>query len=240
MKIFDCHLHIEEGLLNYNLDNVAKRNVIFNSIDSYEKHVARVPKSDSISLIFDYKNNLDYVLDKIDANQINALKIHSREQELMQSDYPKLIDKLRLVKKNIPIIIDAFYYDHHLENRPSLSSIIDIAQEFPKRKIIVAHSGGHKILDYFFHLRTLDNIYYDLSLSLQYLSDSSCFLDLIKLIKYTNKNKILFGTDYHWADAKFQFEVLISIFDKLNLNQKEKQQILYDNSEALFFDFTSK
>ena len=119
--------------------------------------------------------------------------------------------------------------------QPSLQSIINIAQEFPDKKIIVAHSGGHKVLEYFFHLRTLENVYYDLSFSLQYLSDTSCFLDLIKLIKYTNKNKIMFGSDHHWASAKFQFDVLNGIFEKLQLNQEEKQKIVFDNSQEVFF-----
>jgi hypothetical protein len=235
MKIFDCHCHIEKGLLNYNLDNVVRKNIIFNSIEDYEKYIADVPKGDAVSLVFDFKNNLDYVLDKVNTNQIQALKIISRDQKLTESDYSTLIDKLRLVKKNIPIIVDAFYFDHHLMYQPSLQSIITIAQEFPDKKIIVAHSGGHKVLDYFFHLRNLENVYYDLSFSLQYLSDTSCFLDLIKLIKYTNKNKIMFGSDHHWASAKFQFEILNGIFDKLQLNQEEKQKILYDNSQEVFF-----
>jgi hypothetical protein len=235
MKIFDCHCHIEKGLLNYNLEKVVRRNIIFNSIEYYEKYISDVPKGDAVSLVFDYKNNLDYVLDKVNNNQIQALKIIARDQKLTAADYPVLIDKLRLVKINIPIIIDAFYYDHHLMCQPSLQSIIDIAQQFPDKKIVVAHSGGHKILDYFFHLRTLDNVYYDLSFSLQYLSDTSCFLDLIKLIKYTNKNKILFGTDYHWASTQFQFDILIDIFEKLKLNQDEKNKILHDNSLEVFF-----
>ena len=235
MKIFDCHCHIEEGFLSYDLDNVVSRNIIFNSIVDYEKFIADVPKGDAVSLVFDYKNKLDYVLDKVNTNKIQALKIIARDQKLTKSDYPVLIDKLRLVKKSIPIIIDAFYYDHHLIYQPSLPSIIEIAKQFPDKKIIIAHSGGHKILDYFFHLRTLENVYYDLSFSLQYLSDTSCFLDLIKLIKYTDKNKIMFGTDHHWAYCKIQFDVLNEIFDKLNLSQADKQKILYDNAAEVFF-----
>lgn len=235
MKIFDCHCHIEQGLLNYDLDNVCHRNIIFNSIDDYKNFIQDVPEGDSVSLIFDYKSNLDYVLDAVNKKEINALKIISRDQQLNESDYALLINKLKLVKKNIPIIIDAFYYDHHLKYQPSLVSIIEIAKQFPDRKIIVAHSGGHKILDYFFHLRTLKNIYYDLSFSLQYLYDSSCFLDLIKLIKYTDKNKIMFGSDYHWASPKQQFKILNEIFNKLNFNESDVQKIFFFNAENVFF-----
>jgi len=236
MKVFDCHCHIEKGLLNYDLDNVQHRNIIFNSIVDYDKFIKDVPKGDSISLIFDYKNNLDYVLDTVNKNEINAIKIIARDQKLEESDYPLLIDKLRLVKKNIPIIIDAFYYDHYLNYQPSLASIIEIAKEFPNRKIIVAHSGGHKILEYFFHLRTLNNIYYDLSFTLQYLYDSSCFLDLIKLLKYTDKNKIMFGSDHHWASPKLQFEILNDIFNKLDLNENDKQKIIFHNAKNVFIN----
>lgn len=234
MKIFDCHCHIEKGLGNYDLSDVAHKNIIFNSIADYEKYIAEVKKEDSVSLIFDFKKNLDYVLEKVNASNISALKIHSREQKLTEADYPALIDKLALVKKNIPIIIDAFYFDHHLQYQPSLKSIIDIAEKFPSKKIIVAHSGGHKILDYFFHLRTLNNIYYDLSFSLQYLSDSSLLQDLIKLIKFTPKDKIMFGSDYHWASAKYQLDILNKILNDLNIDQSEKEKILFHNAYELF------
>ncbi len=234
MDIFDCHFHIENFGDDYELENVVARNVIFNDVDIYKQNIEKVNKNDFITLVFDYKNNLDFVLDQIRNKKVHALKIISREQKLKTIDYPILIEKLKLDNSKLPIIIDAFYYDHNLEYQPSLKSIIDIATTFPNRRIIVAHSGGHNVLTYFFHLRTLKNVFYDLSFSLQYLKDSSVFQDLIKLIKYTDKSKILFGTDFPWANSKLQYDVLYQICEELKLNKEEINNIFYKNSYDTF------
>jgi predicted TIM-barrel fold metal-dependent hydrolase len=234
MKIFDCHVHIETGLARYDLEQVNHRNIIFNSIESYEANRAKVPAHDSVSLIFDCLHNLDKVKNEITENKINALKIHSRIQKLEQKDYPIITEHLRNTPDNIPVIIDAFYYGDDLEHLPSLEYIIKWAKEFPDKKFIVAHCGGYEILKYLFHLRSLPNIYYDLSFSLQYLSDSSLFLDLIKLIKFTDKSKIMYGSDYHWASPKMQYDVLRDIFGRLSLPEKEREMILYYNAVNIF------
>jgi len=234
MKIFDCHTHIENGLSSYDLDSVDRRNIIFNSLDSYTANRPEVSASDTVSLIFDYTNNLSHVMKELNEKKLNALKIHSRIQKLSEADYPSLTEHLKQVPDDIPIIVDAFYYGDDIEHLPSLPYIIKWAKLFPERKFIVAHCGGYEILKYLFHLRTLPNIYYDLSFSLQYLADSSLYIDMIKLIKYTDKSKIMYGSDYHWASPKMQYEVLTGIFDKLNLPQKEREMILYYNAEKVF------
>ena len=232
MKIFDCHLHIEKGLKDYDLGSVTKSNVIFNEIETYEKFIDKVKPSDSVALVFDVKN-FDFVVDQHKKKRINALKIISRDQKLTQRDYDFIQEKLPLFSDDVVVIIDAFYYGAELLFQPSLTEIIRTAVNFPNKKIVVAHCGGHKVLDYFLHLRQLPNIYYDLSLSLQYLYDSSTFLDLIKLINYTPKEKIMFGTDYYWASPKKQYQILNEIFDRLSVAASEREMILYQNAEDL-------
>jgi len=234
MKIFDCHIHIENGLQAYDLDEVVKRNVIFNIVESYNKNAASVPKGDTISLIFDYKHNLSTVMNEIKGGKVNALKIHSRQQKIKHSDYPEITTLLAKTPDSLPVIVDAFYYGDEMEYMPSLEYIVHWAKVFPKRKIIVAHSGGYELLKYFFHLRSFTNVYYDLSFSLQYLADSSVYADMVKLVKFTDKQRIMFGSDYHWASPKLQLEVLQGIFHKLALSDTEKEMILYSNAESVF------
>jgi predicted TIM-barrel fold metal-dependent hydrolase len=232
MKIFDCHTHIENSWDTYNL-KVEHKNIIFNSLDSFDKFHGKVDSEDSISLIFDYRN-LDRVREILSSNKINAFKIHSREQHIGANEHQILLKELKAFNPQIPIIFDAFYYGHELEYQPSLPLLVDIAKQHPDIPIIVAHSGGHKVFSYFLHLRSLKNIYYDLSFSLQYLSDSSVLLDLIKLIKYTPSERVMFGSDYHWADAKLQYDILMKIVDDLKLSQASKEDIFYKTAARLF------
>lgn len=210
--------------------------MIFNFIDDYNKHKSKLKKTDSVSLVLDCfeKKNKEFVLKEFQSGNIDAVKINSRDQGFTQEAYPVLFSTLKEIPKHLPIIYDAFYFSHKLENQPSLKYLINLCLNFPERKIIVAHSGGYEVLKYFFHLRTLPNIYYDLSLSLLYLYDSSCYLDLIKLIKYTDKSRILFGTDFYWAPAKSQKIIFDEISKKLNLNKIDIQKIYSENSLDLF------
>ncbi len=225
--IFDCHLHIEKGLNEYDL-KISGGNIIFNFVDSYHKYAHLYPTF-SHTLIFDYKNNFDLVANKIKEKSISAIKIHSRIQQISEEDYSTLVEHLRKAEVKCPIIYDAFYFGSEFDFQPSLKGLIKLATELPHLNIIVAHCGGHKILDYFFHLREFKNIYFDLSFSLQYLNDTSCRTDLLKLIRYTNKEKIFFGSDYPFANPTIQFNNLMNIFDEIKLDNQDQQKILHDN-----------
>lgn len=217
--VFDCHLHLEK-------DNEARKlaakegNIIFNSMEKYQQFSDHY--SDYYqSLIFDWEKNLDFYRTLIDSGKIVCLKIHSRIQKIDTSQYPILINTLSKLERNIPIIYDAFYYGAELAYQPSLSGLIEMVKAFPDRKFVVAHAGGYEILKYFFHLKEYVNVGFDLSFSLQYLMDSSCSADLVKLIRYTDKRRIFFGSDSPHASLTKQVVVLEKILRELALNQEE-------------------
>lgn len=226
-NIFDCHIHVEKGLQEYDL-KINSGNIIFNFIESYKTYAHLYPQFKH-SLIFDYKNNFDFVTQKLADNTISAIKIHSRIQQIAQGDYGSLIMHLKKAEVKCPIIYDAFYFGSDFDFQPSLKGLVKLATEFPDLSFIVAHCGGHKVLDYFFHLRDLKNIFFDLSFSLQYLHDTSCRMDLIKLIKYTSKEKIFFGSDYPFANPTIQYNNLKTIFSEIELSKSEQQMILSEN-----------
>ncbi|HET9030594.1 MAG TPA: amidohydrolase family protein [Candidatus Aquilonibacter sp.] len=134
----------------------------------------------------------------------------------------------------MPLIVDAFYYGSDLAHQPSLPGIIAIAQDSPERPVIVAHCGGYRLLEYFFHLRDLPNIWYDLSFSLQYLSDSSLRSDLIKLIRYTSPDRLMFGSDFPFASAARQCDVLIGLAREAGVRDDGLDRMLATNARDLF------
>lgn len=233
-SIIDGLVHLEKGLDNYDLE-VTARNIVFNFVEQYKRQVKQVPAGDSVTLVFDYKNNLDFVLKEAQAKKIKALKIHSRDQKIRRDDYPELIQKLSLAPAELPVIVDAFSYGPELEFQPSLEGIIQIAKALPKRKVVIAHSGGYEVLKYFFHLRPLDNIFYDLSFSLQYLEDTSVFSDLKKLIRFTDKTKILFGSDFPYASPQKQASLLEKTGSEMGLTKEEKAAVFFNNARSLYF-----
>lgn len=222
-KIFDCHLHVEKGLEEYDLA-LQNANIIFNTVENYRLYAPRY-KEFYHSVIFDYKNNFEFLADCAREKKISAFKIHSRLQKIAAADYSDITKHLRKLDANLPVIYDAFYYNSDLDYQPNLAALVELAVTFPKTNFIVAHAGGYNILQYFFHLRDLRNIGFDLSFSLQYLSDSSCYTDLIKLIKYTPKEKLFFGTDFPSASASLQYNILTTITETLKLADREIEDI---------------
>jgi Tat protein secretion system quality control protein TatD with DNase activity len=233
MKIFDAHCHLPDKNQLYDLD-VKGRNIIFNTFAEYNAGIDLVKDNEFISLIFDFKFNFEKIKLIHDENLISALKIHNRILRLSDEDTSELIFALKKLDPKVPIIIDAFYYGPDLKYQASLAQIIIIAKEFTEIPIIVAHCGGHKVLEYFYHLRPLQNIYYDLSFSMVYLEDTSAFKDLVQLIRFTDKKKILFGTDFPFVKPSKQYEVFKKICRLAKLDSIDIENILYNNAINIF------
>jgi hypothetical protein len=102
---------------------------------------------------------------------------------------------------------------------------------FPNRKFVVAHSGGYQVLKYFFHLKEFANVGFDLSFSLQYLSDTSCRADLLKLIRHIPNERIFFGSDYPEANPALQANVLNTLANELELQQAARDGMFMENWE---------
>jgi Tat protein secretion system quality control protein TatD with DNase activity len=227
MKIFDCHLHVEKGLKDYDLE-LSGANVIFNSIASYDQHQHLYPDYNK-TLIFDLEKEPGYFDQLFTEKKIDALKIHSRLQKISKDGYGDLISKLKNLKNNIPVIYDAFYYGTDLDNQPSLKGLIQMTESHPQTKFIVAHSGGYEVLRYFFHLKANSNVGFDLSFSLQYLSDSSCRPDFVKLLKYIPSERIFFGTDYPFCSPAMQLKIFNQLTQDAGLNSSEIENICSAN-----------
>jgi len=233
MKIFDCHYHIPSGNEIYAI-NDSGRNIIFNSVESYLNHEGGFKQQDSCTVLFDFRNDPGRNRKLITENKINAWKIHSRLQKISSADYPVLIEKLEDLKPEIPLVIDAFYYGDDLAFQPDLGGIVSIAKRFPHVPVVVAHAGGYQVLRYFYHLKSIENIYFDLSFSLSYLKLTSAFMDFRNLIKTGDENRILFGTDFPFVNAADQLNTLEEIFLDLKTPEHAMSKIFYSNAITVF------
>jgi predicted TIM-barrel fold metal-dependent hydrolase len=231
-KVFDCHLHIEDGLVNYDLD-LDGANVIFNEVESWNRNKHLLQDNQSVSLILDYKNNFNSVVNAVKNNEINALKIHSRKQGIGPKEWGALMDALDSINNTkIPIIYDAFYVGKPLEFQPSL----ELAEALAKRgnPIIIAHSGGYEILRYFLHLRNYDNVNFDLSVTPVYLKTSSVFLDFNHMIKHSDPNKIMFGSDYPLIKPKLAYDIILEVLNNNQYTLEQIENVMYWNAKNLF------
>lgn len=232
MKIFDGHTHFHQTGYN-SFDNQLYLE-IFNSLENYRDFNAIFPDSANLAIILDVEHIQEVYKIIINDKRIKAIKLHSRIQKIDDNKFLKICSELEKIPSHYPIIYDGFYYGSNIQYQPSLLHLQCLLERFPSRNFVLAHSGGHKVLDFFFHFRSYTNLYYCLSLSLQLLEDSSCFRDIVKLIKWTDKKKILFGSDLPFASSEEQLRITLEIFDLLELSAKEREDILFRNALNLY------
>lgn len=231
--IVDAHVHLERGLDGYDLHD-ARKNIIFNRISEYRRYGSQVEPHDATSLILDFRAELAFVVSESFSGRIQGLKIHSRLQRIDRAGYDEVADALTRVNDRLPIIVDAFYYGRDLACQPSLEGIVQLLERFPDRQFVIAHAGGYRLLEYFFHLREFDQVWFELSHSLQYLRDSSLFVDLQKMVRFTNKGRIVFGSDYPHASPRGQLDTLLEMCSALGVSPSDQERMISANAAELF------
>ena len=95
--------------------------------------------------------------------------------------------------------------------------------------------GGYECMNFLVMAKQLDNVYLDLSFSINYFKNSSIKDQLLFCCKSLKCNKIFYGSDYPELDLKKSIDIHEKNFLK-NFTKSEKNKIFYKNAEK-FFNF---
>ena len=113
--------------------------------------------------------------------------------------------------------------DRHPYSKPE--KIKKILRDFPRLKVIGAHMGGYTAWEESFNILCGENLYFDTSSSLAFVSTDLAW----KIIKKHGVEKILFATDYPMWYLKDEIE----LFLKIPLTDDERELIFCKNAENL-------
>lgn len=171
------------------------------------------PDSEDIQGDFDYLIKLG----------LKGVKLHPDFQRFaLNEDRALEIGKI-VEKENVPILIHCGDFRYNYSNPDQFKPFLD---EFPNLTVIGAHFAGWSIWQEATEkLAGTPNLYVDLSSSLYDLSPEIA----LELIHKYGSDRVLWGTDYPMWDSVSEMEY----FNKLDLTQKERSQILYENAAKL-------
>ena len=124
---------------------------------------------------------------------------------------------------NVPILVHCGDFRYNFSNP---EQIMPFLEKFPDITFIGAHFAGWSMWEEATEkLSGYQNLYVDLSSSLYALTpETAC-----ELIHAYGADKVLWGTDYPMWDSVSEMEY----FDKIDLTDRERSQILYDNAAKL-------
>ena len=103
----------------------------------------------------------------------------------------------------------------------------EVAETFPDLKIVLTHLGGLRMWDEVREslLPSGKNVYFDSSYASFYLSPE----EMAGMIREIGIDRVLFGTDYPWADASRE----IALIRSLGFSAEEMESIFHGTAERL-------
>ncbi len=129
-----------------------------------------------------------------------GLKIHPRQQGVSVND-GVVLDVLHwAAERALPVLFDVFAYGSSLDN-PALHPLAyhRLAQRLPGLRMILAHAGGHKLMDAFMVAKSNPNVFLDLSFTPVYFKDSSLAADCGFVCRRLPAGRVLYGSDFPYV-----------------------------------------
>lgn len=189
---------------------------------SINKFISDLVRSDKSFIGFGtvHPDNENYteIIEDIKKSGLKGVKFHSDFQRFNIND-PKMFKIYQCAaRNNLPILFHMGDKKFDYSNPFRLTEVIE---KVPDLRIIAAHMGGYSQWDKAFCLPVCDNLYFDISSSLSFISEQT-FMDFIN--KYGYKH-FFFGSDFPMWDPYTELEKILNI----PLDEKIRKSILYDN-----------
>lgn len=171
------------------------------------------PDSDDIQGDFDYLIELG----------LKGVKLHPDFQQFALNE-DRAFDLGEVINAgNVPVLVHCGDFRYNYSNPEHLIPFLD---KFPDMTVIGAHFAGWSIWDHATRqLAGRKNLYVDLSSSLYALSPEKAK----ELIHAYGADKVLWGTDYPMWESTSEMDY----FNKIDLTDKERFMILYENAFKL-------
>lgn len=247
MNIIDAHIHFNlkddspvSGLLQQmDKHGIGKAMLILNVKEEYDAFLNDVDS---------YKSNQDRfwiasgvnIHDKSSYSRFDDLrqmgfepkvKIHPRLFKIKKEDIDVVVNTI--AQYDTQIIIDTLYYGHEIEYHNGIELGVAVALCYPKRKVVMAHSGSVEFLKCMMATRYLPNVCYDYSFIQTFFQHTSLRIDMVDFLRRT-ANRIMFGTDYPSFQLDNALNNMQSLADEAGLNDEQIGMVMGLNAERIY------
>jgi hypothetical protein len=167
----------------------------------------------------DIPGDVDYLLDL----GLKGVKLHPDFQRFALNEERAFRMGEAINDADIPVLIHCGDFRYSYSNPEQLKPFLD---KFPDMTVIGAHFAGWSMWEEATEkLAGTPNLYVDLSSSLYALTPETA-LDLIHAY---GADRVLWGTDYPMWESDSEMEY----FNKIDLTEKERSQILFENASKI-------
>ena len=252
-RILDIHLHLNkkmassakeaarllhEDLVAHNIEKALILHLNFQGWSAEEFSEALTPYKKRMAGLInihpfekDARAQLKRGIDKLG---FIGLKLHPR-LENYSLDAPETQALVRRAGElNVPTLIDAFPDGTWLMNGYDTLSFGKLALACPQSRIIVAHMGGHRVLDMLMLVKRIKNLYFDFSYSLLYFQKSSVLNDILFAMRSLKCERLFYGSDYPDRSIADTIKQSLEILEGAGFTDAELDRLLFKNAKEFF------
>ena len=166
---------------------------------------------------------------------VKAIMFNSYLQRISNADFPELLKVcLYAQKKGLIICLDGSYGTSKMKVYDNLELACFISENIQKTPIVIVHSGGYRVIEFFLLAADKKNIWLDTSFSLPYYLGSSIEKDYAFVYKKMRGRRIVFGTDFPYENSEKALKIHLDFFARHNFTDAEQERILFKNACELF------
>lgn len=166
----------------------------------------------------DYEN-IEGEIERMIKLGLKGVKIHPDFQKFNIDD-PSAMKIYEVIEGRLPILVHTGDYRYDYSHPRRMAKVIDA---FPKLDVIGAHFGGWSIRGEAVKYLLDKKIWVDSSSSLYDMTPK----EATELVRLWGAERIFFGTDY----PMWRHDEELERFNKLDLTEKERSLILYENAK---------
>ena len=163
-----------------------------------------------------------------------GLKLHPREQNYSVLDERTQNLVLHAGELGVPVIIDTFPDGRFILQGFYPRDFALLAQSCPETRIVMAHMGGHYVLDFLMLAKAVPNICFDISFSLLYYKSDAVIENMICGLKSLKYDRAFYGSDYPQWPLKEALTKTVDVFKQKGVDSRAIEKILYHNAKGFF------
>lgn len=193
-------------------------------INDFIAHCAK-DRDDLVGLgsLFPAMEGWEEELERMIALGLQGIKIHPDFQKI-PIDEPAAVPMYRAIAKaGLPVL---FHMGDPRYDYSSPERLTNLIRQVPDLVAIAAHFGGWQSWDRSFAHVLPENVYYDTSSSLAYLSKEHA----LELLDRLGAHRFMFGTDFPMWTPSEELERFLG----LGLDERTRDRILFENFHQLF------
>ena len=156
---------------------------------------------------------------------LRGFKLHPEHQDFAP-DEPRLAAIYEAARvHDMTILFHAGADEVHPGVHGTPESFVTVLDGFPGLRIVLAHLGGYRVWNHVAELLVGRDVYLDTAYTLGHLPDA----DFVEIVHAHGAEKVLFGSDGPWTDARAEIEWL----RRLPLREGVVEAVLGGNAERL-------